>query len=122
MNVAPKIARKENGCWEWIGCLDAHGYGAIGFNGKTIKAHRFFYELFVGSLNHDLTIDHLCKNKRCVNPEHLEQVTLSINISRAAKTHCKRGHAFTEENTLMLERRGGERVCRECNKVACRKY
>jgi hypothetical protein len=115
MKPAPKIRRDEDGCWVWIGARDAHGYGAIGRDGKTAKAHRFMYELFVGPLRHDQTIDHLCRNRACVNPDHLEQVSLAKNKARgdgpcarnARKACCKRGHAFTEENTLLCVRAVG---------------
>lgn len=63
---------RNNGCWEWQGALDKDGYGWFSFKGKNCKAHRASYKLFVGKLDSSLQIDHLCRNRRCVNPHHLE--------------------------------------------------
>jgi hypothetical protein len=78
------------------------------------QAHRFAYELLVGPIPAGLTLDHLCLNKACVRPDHLEPVSLTVNIRRAnaRRTHCKRGHAFTPENTYLDKI--GARQCRKC--------
>lgn len=109
-------------CWIWNGAPASNGYGKFGFNGKTVSAHRMSYEMFVGQIPPGLTIDHLCRVRLCVNPNHLEAVPHRVNILRsdgpaaknAVKTHCDRGHAFTPENTRITN--GTERVCRACRR------
>lgn len=117
--------REPDECWEWQGSLQRHGYGHI-YIGKIDgskrfrSAHRVAYELEVGPIPDGLVLDHLCRNPICVNPSHLEPVTQRINLlrgetvpaRRAAKTHCKRGHPFDEENTRIDKK--GRRVCRTC--------
>lgn len=93
-------------CWLWIGGLDAYGYGQFD---RHDKAHRVAYEMLVGPIPEGLVIDHLCRVRRCVNPEHMEPVTHGENNLRgigpaavhAAQTHCIRGHEFTPENTYI---------------------
>lgn len=92
-------------------------------------AHRVAYELTRGKVPTNMCLDHLCKNRLCVNPEHLEIVTLVENVMRgeslharnARKTHCKSGHEFTKENTYIHPQRGS-RLCRTCRNIACKKY
>ena len=74
----------SRGCWNWKGGLFPEGYGHYQYNGKSWKAHRISYLFFKGELDPNLTIDHLCKNPTCVNPEHLEQVTMKENILRGS--------------------------------------
>lgn len=110
----------ETGCWVWTGAKQKDGYGTISDNGRR-PAHRVSYERFVGPLIKGLTIDHLCRNRLCVNPDHLEQVTFKENVLRgvgptavnARKTHCIRGHELTKENILPNAK---GRVCRQCNR------
>ena len=97
---------KTNSCWFWKGPLHS-GYGKLGSNNMGVLAHRFSYELLIGPIPKGLEIDHLCRNKSCVNPEHLEPVTHRENTRRgntgahnAMKTHCKHGHEFSKENTV----------------------
>ena len=116
----------ETGCWLWTGRLSSHGYGEcrIKRNGKPIRfAHRVAYYLFVGPIPEGLQLDHLCRVRHCVNPEHLEPVTSRENILRspftvasrwAQRTHCNYGHEFTPENTGM---RKGNRFCRTCKRT-----
>jgi hypothetical protein len=112
---------KTDTCWIWTGPLGRGGYGRAKFDGVTMYAHRFAYELLVGPIPEGLSLDHLCRARDCVNPEHLEPVTHRENCLRsagptainAAKTHCIRGHEFTPENTIV--RAGGSRNCRECH-------
>lgn len=117
---------KDEACWEWVGAKHSAGYGAFqaicGRGGKTGYAHRYSYERFVGPIPEGLTIDHLCRNRRCVNPEHLEAVPHRTNTLRgtspaarnAAKETCMRGHA--------LSRRGSSdhRICKTCVNVQWR--
>lgn len=116
-------------CWTWTGALNSRGYGCISIEGKSQLAHRASYELHVGAIKAGLQIDHLCGNKRCVNPQHLEAVTGRINCSRtdrATKTHCVNGHLFTEQNTIWRKRgKGGDlrhRACRQCQNEKVRDY
>ncbi len=111
-------------CWIWTGGR-VNGrklnYGQF-WNGKrTMLAHRFSYEYFVGKLEKGLTIDHQCNNPLCVNPSHLKQMTLQDNILRgtnpvarnAKKTHCSRGHLIEG----LEKNKHGYRVCRKCRKI-----
>jgi hypothetical protein len=89
----PKHQRHEvddQGCWNWIGGPKGKGYGHVNVNGKLTTAHRFYFEHYVGVIESGNQVDHLCRNKRCVNPEHLESVTNLENVKRAHQaTHCK---------------------------------
>lgn len=110
-------------CWIWTGCLTHDGYGRFWFANKTVLAHRFAYEHLVGPIPNDLTCDHLCRNRACVNPAHIELVTVKENTRRGSgnygKTHCIRGHEFTPENTYTNR---NKRQCRKCQKIHIEKY
>jgi hypothetical protein len=130
--VWSKVIKSEKGaCWIWNSTLDGGGYGIIrtsGGDGRYVKAHRAVYELAVGRIPDGLQLDHLCKMRRCVNPEHLEPVTAQINTLRsdspsarnAAKDSCKHGHVFTDDNTYVTPQ--GWRQCRTCLRSARRRY
>lgn len=118
-------ARPDLGaCWLWTGSLNNGGYGRHYITRRTqVAAHRLSYELNVGPIPDGLTIDHLCKVQRCVNPQHLEPVTMAENILRAdgfsgvhaRKTHCSNGHPFTPGNILKPPpKRPTRRYCRQC--------
>jgi len=107
------------GCWLWQAYLDGRGYGKVQIRNKWGRAHRTSYEYWNGKIPDDKEIDHLCRNKNCVNPRHLEAVTHIENVKRGNlglinknKTHCKWGHNFTEENTIITK--SGKRRCRIC--------
>lgn len=114
--------KKTDECWEWTGAKTTKGYGHFTHK-RGGRAHRYSYEYYVGKIPKNLTIDHLCKNKICVNPKHLEAVTMKENVLRsngvtamnARKTHCLHGHEFTEENTHYRKvGKSVQRLCREC--------
>lgn len=116
----------DHGCWPWQGTIAGNGYGRFAIRGGSIAAHRFSYELLVGPVPEGLELDHLCRNRACVNPAHLEPVTHRANTLRgdtltaanARKTHCIHGHKFTAENTYTQW--GGGRGCRACRDRANR--
>src|SRR5882757_2009475 len=112
-------------CWNWTaGKVD--GYGVFKIGGTDKKAHRVAYEAVVGPIPEGMCIDHLCRNRACVYPLHMEVVTWRQNIHRGqgiaaknrAKTHCKRGHEFTLSNTYRTAM--GGRGCRQCKQAAAK--
>lgn len=113
----------ENGCWVWGRSLRGTKYGGLVRDGKGVAAHRAAWELAKGPIPEGMTIDHLCRNTLCINPSHLEVVTLRENVLRsegiaareARQTHCKYGHEFTEANTYRLPSKRS-RYCRECKR------
>lgn len=139
---------EKRGCWLWTGVKSA-GYGMLTPRGKgsTMSAHVFAYEMLVGPVPDGLEIDHLCRNRACVNPEHLEPVTHKVNCRRgkmtpqerfklkqplpepkprgafnAAKTHCPKGHPYDEENTYYRKGNKNLRECLTCKRAAQRRW
>lgn len=110
--LSPFLARRvtpgPNGCLEWQGAK-TNGYGVLSVNGSMKRAHRVAYENARGPIPDGLHIDHLCRNRACVNPDHLEAVTQAENNRRAgaARTHCPYGHLLPPPGTK-------RRACRTC--------
>jgi len=121
------------GCWLWTSSLDTKGYGRLHIGDKLRVAHRLSYEHWNGSIPEGLQIDHLCRNRNCVNPQHLEAVTQTVNQRRGIPmkerniiypvgqgrinqqmTHCKRGHEFTPSNINWWK---NHRTCRKCKQL-----
>lgn len=123
------IPEPMSGCWLWTANTDAGGYARIRMNGAMASAHRAAYEVLVAQIPDGLEIDHRCRVRCCVNPTHMEPVTHAENVRRgvlveitrdrfASQTHCKKGHAFDEENTYVCG--DGWRKCKVCTRD--RKY
>jgi hypothetical protein len=119
-----KIQKLPNGCWKWIAHLDTDGYGRFYWNGnRNGFAHQFSYEYFNGPLDKALTVDHMCRNRWCVNPAHLRQITnlenvmigVGVGAKNARKTVCPLGHTYSTENTYYDKL--GYRGCKICRKM-----
>lgn len=111
----------ETGCWEWQGETNRNGYGLHRVNpGERPRVtHRIAYEHFRDTIPEGLQADHLCRNRICCNPDHMEIVTNAVNTDRQdhanrRKTHCPKGHEYTEANTRIDV--NGKRYCRACRK------
>lgn len=139
-----KFRRADSGCWEWTGALNNRGYGSMRARPVNRGAHVWSYELFRGPIPSGMEIDHLCRVRHCVNPDHLEAVTHAENTRRGmagrvagsragarkagritgdqnlAKTHCTRGHAYDDANTYITP--SGGRACRECQQMHAREW
>lgn len=129
----------SEGCWLWSGVVNpTTGYSQFSVRTDTgvitIYAHRWAYELLVGPVPDGLELDHLCRNRECVRPDHLEPVLPAVNVRRgvgpertrlryAAQTHCRNGHPLAGDN-LRLSRRGAytARVCRTCQADAMKRF
>lgn len=120
--------QKSNDCWRWIGRIESYGYGRFYFKGKLILAHRMAYELLVGEIKEGLQLDHLCRNRWCVNPAHLEQVTQKQNILRgvgapaknARKKNCPK--CGSEYSLYSNGKSGKTRRCKPCSIASCKKH
>lgn len=122
-----KVGPDDGGCKPWTASL-VDGYGTFSYKGKTVKAHRWIYEQTMGTIPAGMQLDHLCRNRACVNPDHMEVVSQRENILRgeglaataARQTHCIHGHEWTPENTYLPMRSDGrprQRICRACKRA-----
>ena len=116
----------DTGCWQWIGAMRPNGYGAFWYEGRVQQAHRAAYLMHRGEFDRALDLDHLCRNRGCVNPAHVEPVTRSENNRRGrrgygARTTCMSGqHDITASDTYYVWN-NGSRTCKECAKDAARR-
>lgn len=120
----------EHGCWEWLGAKQGGGYGTLAFGPRSAPvawlAHRYTYEHFIGGVPKGLQLDHLCRNRGCVNPWHLEPVTGLENVNRGLKakgthrvTRCPRGHPYSGDNLYINP--VGAFECRICKRESVRR-
>ena len=121
-----KVEKTDSGCWLWRGAPTGSGYGTSTLDDKResykfVVEHRYAYELIVGPIPDGLVLDHLCRNRNCVNPEHLDPVPQRENALRGLKgrllTHCAHGHPLTPENVYVQQtgERRGRRRCKVCH-------
>lgn len=129
--AARSVPEPNTGCRLWLGELNWDGYPRMYLAGKKVRVHRVAYELERGPIPEGLQLDHLCRVRSCINPAHLEPVTLKENLLRGVgfparnvnKTVCLRGHPLSGENLLLApnvpgkERAAFRRVCRACRKL-----
>lgn len=120
-SVFRRLREGRGGCWIWTGATSSSGYGLVKVGGRQTSVHRLVYEELVIGIPDGLVLDHLCRNRACANPEHLEPVTQRVNVLRgvsaaaaaARATHCGNGHEYNERNTRVT---GNRRECRVCDR------
>lgn len=127
-----RVRPRPDGCWLWTGYIDSDGYGrcAARSDGQVL-VHRIFYIEWIGPIPQGLEIDHLCRNRACVRPAHLEAITHGENVRRGisgrvnggrqrSKTACPKGHPYVGSNLYVSPR--GDRGCRTCRREQARAY
>ena len=120
----------ECGCWMWVGATKKKGYGSFAVGGVSFGAHQVIYALYKGLVPKGLQLDHLCRVRSCVNPDHLEPVTSlenrlrgeSLVFKASRSSYCKNGHIYNAKNTRYVSLPDGYtgRACRVCDKEAAR--
>ena len=126
--ISKRTVVTETGCWEWIGAKDRYGYGRMGFQVegelRYFRVHRISHEVFRSEIPQGLVIDHLCRNRACANPAHMEAISAKENIRRGlranlAKAECPKGHPYSIVNTYTSK--AGKRSCRACQRERMKK-
>jgi len=118
--LTAQLAWGGDECWDWPWSKNSEGYALLRYEGRVQRAHRVLYAKLIGPIDDGLELDHLCRNRGCVNPWHLQPVTRKENILRgegmgarfARRSHCKHGHELTDAN---IYRYKGSRMCRTCH-------
>ena len=124
-----KVDRRLNGCWTWRAALQRNGYGTFGVGRKMVPAHRVAWALANGSIPFGMNVDHLCRNRSCVRPDHLEAVTSRENSLRGAhpqftahrELRCTRGHDLSTDDAYAVMANGGKR-CKECQRMRNKRW
>jgi hypothetical protein len=122
--ILEKVAKTESECWLWLGPNNGNGYGTINVLGKQSYVHRLMFIYYKGEIPEGKEIDHLCRNRGCCNPEHMEAVTHRENMLRGKtlpamqleRDECPKGHRYSGKN------RRGDRICHTCGAENARRY
>lgn len=119
-----RVEISSNNCWNWCGPLNKGGYGLSSIDGKRTLAHRAFWLFDQGPIPDGMDLDHLCRNRNCINPAHMEIVTRSVNLRRGFEARgCKNGHPFNGDDFSIVNRSDGstERRCKICHRARNKK-